>query len=316
MRILHVPARTPYARRLVGNEITIVNGQTNDAPIPRDASLQWLIRTNDFSSFDVLHLHSIELVDLKTLKNALKQCKTYRKGVVFTAHDVSPMFSDDQKEYGKALKVILNAGALITTLTPSAANYISEKYRIPAEKIVVIPHGNVLPLDDPRWSKQSGAQDSLRKIFSIHGGFRPLGMKNKNAELRMLTRGISEIEFNANADARETIRVVRSSDNVDLRLIPFPSDNEIADFVQNSDIVLMPYKWGTHSGQLELAFDLGLPTVITDVGFYRDQYSMVPSAQVIKPIWVNWTDSNEYQYGSRLLEGILQVVNPHLGVQV
>lgn len=41
--------------------------------------------------------------------------------------------------------------------------------------------------------------------------------------------------------------------------------------VADADVLLLPYVWGTHSGLLELASDLGTPVVAGDVGHIRDQ---------------------------------------------
>jgi len=52
MRVLHIPARTPYARKLIFNDISIINGTWSDGvEVPRDASFEWLVSQKNFRFF-------------------------------------------------------------------------------------------------------------------------------------------------------------------------------------------------------------------------------------------------------------------------
>ena len=42
-------------------------------------------------------------------------------------------------------------------------------------------------------------------------------------------------------------------------------------------VTVLPHRWGTHSGWLELARDLGTRVVAPDCGYYGDQWSEVVS---------------------------------------
>ena len=160
-------------------------------------------------------------------------------------------------------------------------------------------------------------QGPISKVFSIHGGFRPnksifpavlnfaFGLDNTNAKLEMLTRGIGNKEFFESQDVRESIRIASASDKINVHFHPFPSDQEIAEFVFASNAIILPYLWGAHSGQMELAFDLGVPVIATNVGHYDEQYNFI-KGYVPEPIWIDWNDGNEYQYGSRILAAMLQ----------
>lgn len=325
MRVLHLSARAPFARNIASPDIQIVNGETNSHAIPRDTTFQWLknflkSQENAYKSFDVLHIHTVELSDFQTFQETLELCTKNKKGILFTYHDTRPMFSHDLENFYKSLKTLHSCKAIFTTLTNGARSQLAKDTDIPESEIYVISHGNVLPLDSTLWLTTSDSSPKLSHIFSIHGGFRPnknifpavlnfvFGLADKSARLDILTRGIGSKEYSESQDVRETLNLSSKSPNVRISFHPFPSDHEIAQFVLKSDTILLPYLWGAHSGQLELAFDLGVGAVATNVGFYKEQYQMMPS-YVAEPSWVDWTDGNEYQYGSRFLQGLLEQIN-------
>lgn len=319
MRVIHLSARAPFARNIISDKIEILNGTDNNSDIPRDVTYAWL--ENFFTNsqdkavkiFDVLHLHTVELSDFETFKRSLEKAKSLKKGILFTYHDTDPMFSSDSDDYTKRLRFLASIETEFTTLTQTARENLVSKVGISIEKIKVIPHGNVLPLDSPLWETDRKLSDKIS--FSIHGGFRPnkdiftsvlnfnLGISKDSCELSILTRGVSNKEYFSSVDVQETVRLAQQASNIQLKLHPFPSDLDIAEFVSNSDVAIMPYKWGTHSGQLELAFDLGILSVITDVGAYKDQYKLLQK-YVPEPHWVNWSDGAVYEYGSRILSSM------------
>lgn len=323
VRVLHLPARAPYARHLVSDGIEIVNAQDNTPPIPRDTTFGWLknfleANPDNYNAFDVLHVHTVELTDINTFQEVIEGCVHNNKGLLFTFHDTRPMFSKDIENYNRSLKMIVSTNAVLATLTESARQALSDITNVSMDKIYVIPHGNVLSLDSDLWNRKKPPKESNTN-FSIHGGFRPnkslfpavlnfaFGMP-ETEKLKILTRGIGNKEYFENSDVRETLRIASTAKNIHVQFHPFPSDEEIADFVFNSDYAVLPYLWGAHSGQLELAFDLGVSVVATNVGFYEDQCKAL-KGYVPPPILVDWSDGNEYQYGSRILSGMLVAAN-------
>ena len=60
--------------------------------------------------------------------------------------------------------------------------------------------------------------------------------------------------------------------------------------------------------QLELAFDLGLIPIITDVGFFEEQWEMLEN-YIQRPFFVNWSDGNEEKYGQRFLWAMLEAID-------
>ena len=69
---------------------------------------------------------------------------------------------------------------------------------------------------------------------------------------------------------------------------PRLGDDELWDRLGGAELVLLPYRWGTHSGLLEAAHDLGTPVLAPAFGGFADQGAHVyhgdPAARVARAI--------------------------------
>lgn len=101
----------------------------------------------------------------------------------------------------------------------------------------------------------------------------------------------------------DLVSVSSADPRIEVAMRPYPTDVEIAESALESDALLMPYLWGTHSGQLELAFDLNMLAVCSDVGFTREQ-AQIHGERVIEPIWFDWTSGLPFLYGERFLTAL------------
>ncbi|HEY8523955.1 MAG TPA: hypothetical protein VIL48_03260 [Acidimicrobiales bacterium] len=271
----------------------------------------------DWSFFDVLHVHSLELAGWDSIQAVLDRCEREHKGVLVTVHDVAPMFETHGDGYRQKLAGVAERGIPMATLTEGAANRLSGLLGDgPAAAPVVTPHGYVVPPGDRRFGS-ARSRGRAGVTFLLYGGFRPnrvmypacvnagFGLPDED-RLRVLTRGISPIELRDGTDAKETVDFsARMRGRIDLRICPFPSDDDVVRFLLTGQVLVMPYLWSTHSGQLETAFDLGLVPVVADVGFVREQWER-HGGLVPEPVWFDWSDGSEYAYGSRLTEALLR----------
>jgi len=66
-------------------------------------------------------------------------------------------------------------------------------------------------------------------------------------------------------------------DGVEFHEHPRFDDNELERYLRRAQVTVLPHRWGTHSGWLELARDLGTRVVAPDCGFYAEQWSEVVS---------------------------------------
>jgi glycosyltransferase involved in cell wall biosynthesis len=309
LRIIHSPARHVFARYLKSSRLDVLN---DGGHVPFDASFGWLAANLSMIEFDVLHLHTAELANTEDFQSVLDFLARCRKGLVVTLHEHNPLFSRDRSEFASRLDKLREYGAVFSTLTAEARERISELYSIEKTKISVIPHGNVLALDSEIWNSDVDLKADF--TFSIHGGFRPnkrifdaavnlrFSPKLRQCTLGILTRAVSSIEFDQNSDLRNVLGLI-DQDQLILNMRPDISDRDVWKFCRASSVMLLPYAWGSHSGQIELAADLCMPVVASNVGFYNAQL-MMHKHRSMQPYWVDWSDGFEFQYGARFLSAM------------
>ena len=277
LRILHIPGRTPYARKLRGDTFSIINETTsNGVAVPRDASFEWVRRQATLDFFDVLHIQSLELAELPAIEEVLQRAASKGKGIVITIHDAGPLFPDDGDAFAKGINLACKFAKGVVTLTDCARQEISSRFGLSSANISIIPHGSVLPISHHLWTRKS----VRNQFFSLgmFGGVRPnrsfltatvnalYGLESEVVRVKILSRGLNPIELEYGSEGLQLAFLAASDPRLSFKLSPFPDDDEIADFVSSLDVLVLPYLFGTHSGQLELAMDLGVRVIAPGFG--------------------------------------------------
>lgn len=311
LRILHLPGRTPYARKLRAPGFGIINDTCQGSlEVPRDASFEWLAAQPSWGFFDLLHLQSLELTRLDAIERVLQRCELENKGVIFTLHDIGPLFPDPAGDFPLRIKVACRVARRVITLTNAAATEVERRFGVAPEKVVVVPHGPVLAVSHDLWQKPA----PRNAVFTIgmFGGVRPNrtfltpavnalhGLDQREVCVRLLTRGLNPIELAPTSEGFQLSVLAAADPRLSLELRPFPSDDEVAEFVQSLDLLVLPYLHGTHSGQLELALDLRTPVVAPRLGCYHAQWELHAS-YVPEPFWFSCAPADPYSYGGPLL---------------
>jgi hypothetical protein len=309
MRILHWPFLQPYNRKLHCEHYSIVNGVRGAA---RAIGGRELARIADYDFFDVLHIHSLDYVTREDLDTILEKCSAARRGVVFTFHDLSPLHAEDDNDFQIKVEALCHAGAQFVFLTGGSRDVASARWKVPAARVV--PHGLLLDPDSAAW--ESGRPREHGPQFAMYGRWRPnraylatvlnwmLGVSSEQrGELHVLLPGVADRALDEpGEEVGDLLRLAVHGEGygMQVRLRPRILDADVLEFLSGMHVLLMPYRYGTHSGQLELAFDLGLAPVITNVGFYEEQWQPVADL-VDRPIFVDWADGNADMYGQRWL---------------
>lgn len=83
----------------------------------------------------------------------------------------------------------------------------------------------------------------------------------------------------------------------------YPTDDDVIDAGLAADALLLPYLWGSHSGQLELAFDLNLLPICSSVGYFSEQFEL-HQGLVTEPEWFDWSQGNPYLFGERFVAAL------------
>jgi hypothetical protein len=93
-------------------------------------------------------------------------------------------------------------------------------------------------------------------------------------------------------------------DRVRVVMRAHPTDDDVRTFMREVDVLMLPYTFGTHSGQLELAYDTGSLALASDVGHLREQAAVTRWDGVE---WFTWSDGVEPLYGRRFVEALARV---------
>ena len=259
--VVHHPPEHPYVRHV--------------APAgPTGVSSVWDLDQVVASGASVVHLHfGFEHLTVEALADWLRQLRRHHLALVVTVHDLENPHLVDQSGYEQLLaRLVADADAVIT-LTAWAAAVIE---RVHGRAARVIPHPHVVPLPElrrrPRHRRRQG-------VYVHAATCRP----NLDVELITTVAAAAEelggvgvhVRHPLTASAQRAVAHLRQHDLVHLDVGPRLTDRELWDRIERAQVLLLPYRWGTHSGLLETATDLGTPCIAPAVGGHLDQGAVV-----------------------------------------
>lgn len=311
LRVVHLPARTPYVRKIASVDFSILNGtNTEHGVVPEAVTAQWLLDRRPLDWLDVLHLHHIEFDDFTTLARLLAACQDSGVKIVYTAHDITPMFCPID-DFHARMELVRSSGASWIGLT--AASVESLEDQLPGlGPVTVIPHGFVVSPDELR-GKTRGA-GSPATGYLLYGALRAnrdhlasianwsLSVTEPSARLNLLMRALSPADFRRH-DVPALLAIIKSDPRIHATMRAYHSDDEVVAAGLSADALLLPYLFGSHSGQLELAFDLNLLPVCSSVGYLKHQYH-VYNGLVNEPIWFDWTEGHPFLFGEKFVAAL------------
>jgi hypothetical protein len=150
--------------------------------------------------------------------------------------------------------------------------------------------------------------------YLLYGALRPnrdylatianwsLSIIDPNARLNLLLRGLSPIDFDRH-NVPALLALARSDPRVQTSMRGYHSDRDVISAGLQADALIMPYLFGSHSGQLELAFDLNLVAICSSVGYVQDQYR-VHKGLVSEPIWFDWGEGHPFLFGEKFVAAL------------
>ncbi|MGW2695303.1 hypothetical protein ACWC3Y_26365 [Streptomyces sp. NPDC001296] len=313
MRVVHLPARTPYAWKLQSHDFRILNGTEipTGEKVPAAVTATWLLEHGPLTWLDVLHLHHIDFEDIATLERLLDACLGDGVKVVFTAHDTRPMVGNAE-EFVERLRMLHLAEVNWVCLTQGSVTKLTE---ILGERpnATVIPHGYVAApetlADLERESSgpaarylMFGASRASRDQLSTMANW-SLGIRDPRSTLDVLLRAFSPADFADGGRAPLLLEMAGRDPRIRLTMRPYPTDEEVVKAGLASDALLLPYLWGSHSGQLELAFDLNLLPVCSRTGHLPEQYER-HKGLVEEPEWFDWSQGHPNLFGEKFLTAL------------
>ncbi|MFG6475157.1 glycosyltransferase [Microbacterium sp. P06] len=289
VRIAAVPAQHPYPRAIADptRVVLLTDPTPPGAPVgqwwpPQILDSSWIRRHHD--DFDVLHLHfGAESYTPEHVLDAIGEARRAGKPVVYTVHDLENPQLSDQSAHTRMLDAIIPAVDVLVTLTASARDEIAARW---GRTATVIAHPTLL---DGAHSRDAtvpvGHPDTVRRIGVHLRDLRPnidaIGvvttLVRTVAELRAAGgRVIGSVRLNERvrdeATAETLVRVVAEADGVEIVRAPRLTDEGLAEALADLDACVLPYAHGTHSGWLELCYDLAVPVIGPRRGHFRDQH--------------------------------------------
>jgi len=284
VRVVAIPASHPYVRQTgsaPGVEIL------PDPPVPGAPDGVWWppaaldpswIRANAGAA-DLLHVHfGTESFDAGHLTECIEAAHGVGWPVVFTAHDLEHPQLVGQVAYRAQLDELMRGADAVITLTHGAADDIRDRW---GRAATVISHPSILdttdiPLGSPSDEVRIGVHlKDLRPNVDAVGTVQAL----IRAIDGLRTRGIpavAEIRMHRTVRAPETRDAVRelTATAMHTTLIEHErlDDEDLARTLSRLDVCVLPYRHGSHSGWLELCWDLAVPVAAPALGYFGGQH--------------------------------------------
>jgi hypothetical protein len=198
-------------------------------------------------------------------------------------HDLEHPQLTDQAPYAAQLDVLVPGADAVLTLTDGAAAEVRARW---SRDALVVPHPRLLA--DGAAPDAAPAPDravlvglhlkDLRPNVDAVGATRALAtavgtLTRDGRPARAEVRVHRQVRDAAARDAvREICAAVDAAPGVDLVEHDRLDDAALAASLARLDACVLPYAHGTHSGWLELCWDLGVPVAAPAVGHYADQH--------------------------------------------
>jgi D-inositol-3-phosphate glycosyltransferase len=246
--------------------------------------------------FHILWNNKFELFDRTLL---MLYYKLLGKRIVFTAHNVNAGKRDSNDSWLNrlSLKVQYNLSDHIFVHTGRMKNQLVADFRIPKDKVSVIPHGinNIVPNShlSTAESKQNLGVNDDDKTMLFFGNIAPYkGLEYLMAAFcqllatdrsyRLLIAGKPKGPANYWKQINEGIARSVARDRI-IQRIEYIPDELTELYFKAADVLILPYTHIFQSGVLFLAYSFGLPVIAADVGSLKDEIIEGQTGFVFKP---------------------------------
>jgi len=224
---------------------------------------------------DVLHVQWLGLprYDVRWLEAVARE-----RPVVFTAHDVLPRRTEGKVDLWRRVfstvdRVVVHGAGAVEQLAALGVD---------RERIVRIPH----PVFTPKRAI-GPPQGSTLLFFGLLRASKGLDLLVR--ALPLVAKEVPDVRLVVAGDPIEPAEPLQTlaaelgvAGRIDWRL-RFLAEDEIADVLEESTAVCLPYRKIESSGVLATAFGYGRPVVVTDVGSLGDTVREFKAGAVVRP---------------------------------
>ena len=279
LRVASVPASHPYARKVHHDDVVVLPDPT--CPWWPHPVLEPGWAQDHRHEVDVVHVHFG--FEHRTPTDLARWCAELDQAglpLIVTVHDlVDPHSRTGHDAHRARLEVLVGASAQLVTLTEWAAAEIEATF---GRSATVIPHPFVAPGD------LAGPRRPGPPRVGVHfKAFRANALA-PHAVVPSLVRAaeragaelVVAADDHAAAGSLAELRSVSDRGGVEPLISTTLDDAQLARFVGDLDVLVLPYRFGTHSGMVELCRDLGTRPVVPATGGYHDQWDGVVEAEL------------------------------------
>lgn len=279
LRVATVPDDHPYLDAALPADVDRVHFPVSAAdPWAPTPLLDVDTLTSHAADIDLVHLHfgyeSLSAAAMTTWTAAVRGAGL---GLVVTVHDLRNPHDVDRRSHDRHLDILLAAADEVSTLTPGAAAELQARH---GREVGVLPHptlaGGRRTPRPPRTRPVVGVHlKSLRT--NIHDPGRLVLVAADGAGAAGATLRVDLHPEVVNRRELSGVRAAAADGRIDLRVHERFDDAALEAYLGDLDVSVLPYRFGSHSGWLELCRDLGTNVVVPDCGFYAEQW---PAATV------------------------------------
>ena len=257
--ILHHPTGHPYVDNLWGRHLG-----------PASRPSVWDPGALTAAGVRLVHLHfGFELRTAGDLAAWVAELHDRGITVAHTVHDLDNPHLVEQAGFHRAVDELVRRADAVTTLTRVAAAAVARRTgRVP----VIIPHPHVVPLDT---IVELQSLQRRRHGIYVHAGPGRPNLDTDAIGRLAAARGDRTVLVHVRPSAPPTTMAVLQrlarAGSLRLDVRARLTDAELWDRLAAAELLFLPYRWGTHSGLLEAAHDVGTPVLAPPWGGYRDQ---------------------------------------------
>ncbi|KUI32816.1 hypothetical protein AU195_14760 [Mycobacterium sp. IS-1496] len=232
---------------------------------------------DDSGYFDVMHVHfGFDATPPAVLRDVVEFLTARRKPLVVTVHDLHNPHFRDPRDHLARLDVLIPAADAVVTLTTGAAAAIADRW---GRRATVLPHPHVLTpaavgAERPVWAQPVVAVHAK----SLRANIDPLPVLDAllaagEPGWRLRLDVDEDVRRSSRAGELTTVRLDElSRRGVDVRVHARFTDRELQDYLGEIDALVLPYRFGTHSGWVEACYDAGVAAVVPDCGHFHEQH--------------------------------------------
>lgn len=311
IRILALPSYHPLMSRFNnGKDIVFVNPNCDFFAHKEWCNANYLDSSFPLNSYDLVHIYfEYYLVSLSLFRNILLYFKKNKKKIIWTWNDKKSLldknidysyekllfkYSDKiiSPSFGMRRWIISNFGEHVNSIEVIPYGYFAHPKEVKkiSQKIKKNKNLFTMLVGDFRNSKEftqsilNFLHCTLLQKVKLQVVFRPM---------YIYTKGFQDIK-------QELIIFHQLIQNQRITVLCKPeiTDKDMSKAFYASHAIILPYKWGDHSGQIELAKDCGCHVIAPDIGFYKEQWD--------KTIFYKISDKNYQQIPIRYSKALIE----------